>query len=130
MWHIAEQTIHVMTSFDRYCAMHSGRCSSRHKKYMLYFCITLLIIIIGLLPEQRGKIVEIKEWETSNPRSAVTVAWDLGTRNLYRAGFQGKVGCALVFSHSLRYLYWLYTFIYFILKIFTLGYNSVKKKVI
>lgn len=38
---------------------------------------------------RRGKVTEIQDWSSSNPRSAAYVLWDNGAKNLYRVAFEG-----------------------------------------
>ena len=52
-----------------------------------------------------GKITEIKEWHISNPRSAVSVVWDVGRKNQYRVGFCGKVGRAFDIFATIEVIY-------------------------
>uniref|UniRef100_A0A8C4NAX8 RING-type E3 ubiquitin transferase n=1 Tax=Eptatretus burgeri TaxID=7764 RepID=A0A8C4NAX8_EPTBU len=39
----------------------------------------------------RGKVIEIRDWCETQPRSAVCVRWECGSENLYRMGFLGMV---------------------------------------
>ncbi|VDQ08186.1 unnamed protein product [Trichobilharzia regenti] len=43
-----------------------------------------------VLPTQ-GRITSRKDWYNWAPRSAATVAWDSGARNVYRVGYGGQV---------------------------------------
>ena len=52
-------------------------------------------------PGRTGKILEVQDWSTDRPRSAVQVSWQSGAKNLYRLGFQGMVSlvecsCAII----------------------------------
>ncbi|RDD46134.1 E3 ubiquitin-protein ligase MIB1 [Trichoplax sp. H2] len=40
-------------------------------------------------PGCRGKVVEISDWTSASPRSAVYVQWENSNKNLYRLGFSG-----------------------------------------
>lgn len=40
---------------------------------------------------RRGKVSEIQDWAAQSPRSAAYVLWDIGTKNLYRSGYEGMV---------------------------------------
>ncbi len=39
----------------------------------------------------KGKVTEIQDWSSSSVRSAAYIVWDNGSKNLYRAGFEGMV---------------------------------------
>ncbi|XP_062507383.1 E3 ubiquitin-protein ligase MIB1-like isoform X2 [Corticium candelabrum] len=38
---------------------------------------------------RKGRVTEVQDWTQSSPRSAAYVMWDVGTKNLYRVGFEG-----------------------------------------
>lgn len=40
-------------------------------------------------PTKRGKVLEIKDWNSASLASAAYVAWENGNKNLYRVGFEG-----------------------------------------
>jgi len=44
-----------------------------------------------LVPRASGKIRNTEDWNSSKPRSAVFVEWELGIDSKYRVGFEGKV---------------------------------------
>ena len=46
---------------------------------------------------RKGRVTEVQDWTQSSPRSAAYVMWDVGTKNLYRVGFEGMVGVILIF---------------------------------
>ncbi|CAD5112184.1 DgyrCDS1418 [Dimorphilus gyrociliatus] len=45
---------------------------------------------------RRGKVSEIQDWAAQSPRSAAYVLWDIGTKNLYRSGFEGMADLKVV----------------------------------
>lgn len=42
-------------------------------------------------PNPKGKVVDIREWNSKSPMSGIYVQWDNGTKNMYRLGFEGQV---------------------------------------
>lgn len=40
---------------------------------------------------QKGRVLEIRDWNKSSFLSAAYVQWDDGVKNLYRLGFNGMV---------------------------------------
>ena len=44
----------------------------------------------------KGKVTEVQDWSGGSVRSAAYVIWDSGTKNLYRAGFEGMVSAGLI----------------------------------
>lgn len=42
-------------------------------------------------PGQSGTVIEIRGWDNESSRSVATVAWTLGTTNVYRLGYKGCV---------------------------------------
>jgi len=41
--------------------------------------------------KKTGKIIELRDWSKTNPRSAAYVVWDNNRENLYRLGYDGMV---------------------------------------
>ena len=41
---------------------------------------------------QKGRVLEIRDWNKNSYQSAAYVQWDDGTKNLYRVGVNGMVG--------------------------------------
>ena len=67
-----------------------GERSSKEKLARFFrtnLCVRDVIGGVG----RRGRVTEIQDWSATSPRSAAYVLWDVGTKNLYRVGFEGMV---------------------------------------
>ena len=43
-------------------------------------------------------MIEVQDWNASQPGSGVMVEWDKGYKNMYRLGYQGKVRASGILS--------------------------------
>ena len=64
--------------------------------WCMYLCWILQTNAGGT--SRRGKVTEIQDWSSSNPRSAAYVLWDNGAKNLYRVAFEGMVSYLIIYQ--------------------------------
>ena len=62
-----------------------------HRIVLVWFCVT------GG-DGRKGRVIEVQDWNASQPGSGVMVEWDKGYKNMYRLGYQGKVRASGILS--------------------------------
>lgn len=62
------------------------------REHYLRYCRLSCLCLGG--EGHKGKVSKLENWNSTCPRSAVSVIWEHGVENLYRIGFEGMVsGC-------------------------------------
>ena len=45
---------------------------------------------------RKGKLTSGEDWSASSPRSAASIVWDSGLRNMYRVGYDGMMDLKMI----------------------------------